>query len=240
MKPDSAKALNRPLPSASLMVMRQRTRALQLLEAAERAGIAPMRSNRLHAFAYLADVLSPVWNLPAFDGKILKIEGGPHYPDLQRELDRLVVLGMAVASGVRYTLQPNNGARIDAFYSLNLGSPKLIPILDFLGAGQIDKSLDERDFRVHSFLRELAGALATVSDAEIEIAASVDATYADKRVGFSNIIDFGDWSTDIDTDNLSLRTVEHFYDFLPDHATLTGGEKLYLYASFLKGRIHAE
>jgi hypothetical protein len=240
MKTSARGGTKQALTRSELNVMRQRSRAIQLLEAAEGAGITPMRSNRLHSFAYLADVLSPVWNLPAFDGKILKIEGGPHYPDLQKELDRLVVLGIAQVSQIRYVVRPNGGARIDAFYSLNLDSAELHPILDFLGAGQLERSLDSRDFQVHTFLRDLAGALATVSDDDIETAASVDATYADQRVDLSNIIDFGQWSTDIGTDNLSLRTVEHFYEFLPEHARLTGGEKLYLYASFLERRIHAQ
>lgn len=56
--------------------VRRRARLLLLLDAAERAGITPLASARLHAFAYLADVLSPVWDLVAFDGKIYKSEGG--------------------------------------------------------------------------------------------------------------------------------------------------------------------
>ena len=67
---------------------------------AEHAAISPLRTRRLHAFAYLADVLSPVWDMPAFDGKVLKIEGGPHYPDLQREVDRLAILGLINISEV--------------------------------------------------------------------------------------------------------------------------------------------
>src|SRR5207248_10656921 len=67
------------LSTLGIETIRKRVRLIQMLDAAERLGIAPLRAARLHGFAYLADVLSPVWHLPAFDGKILKIEGGPHY-----------------------------------------------------------------------------------------------------------------------------------------------------------------
>ena len=92
--------------------VRQRVRVLQLVEVAEHAGIAPIHSRKLHAFAYLADVLSPVWDLPAFDGKVLKVEGGPHYPDLQREMDRLVVLGLLNITDIEYVGRGANGARM--------------------------------------------------------------------------------------------------------------------------------
>jgi hypothetical protein len=235
LDPDAKQALS----TSGLDTMRQRARLVQMLDAAERLGIAPLRAARLHAFAYLADVLSPVWHLPAFDGKILKIEGGPHYPDLQREIDRLVVLGIVAVSNVSYIPRPNAGARIDGLYSLNFDSHELPKILEAVGARGRESALDARDWEVYSFLIDLAGALATVPDDEIGTAATVDATYADERVDVSNIIDFGSWSTDIDLDNLSFRTVQRFRQFLPNDAKLSSSEKLYLYASFLGGRVHA-
>ncbi len=90
-----------------------RAAVMLLLDAAERAAVTPLASPRLHAFAYLSDVLSPVWDLPAFDGKILKIDGGPHYPDLQEELDHLVVLGLVEVSDLEYVGRGENGARLE-------------------------------------------------------------------------------------------------------------------------------
>lgn len=228
------------LSPADVETMRRRARVLQMLDAAERLGISPLRAARLHAFAYLADVLSPVWDLPAFDGKVLKIEGGPHYPDLQYEIDRLVVFGILTVSDLAYVSRPNGGARIKGSYSLNFESPHLSPILDAIGARGEKAALDPRDCDVYRFLVDLAGALATVPDEEIDTAATVDATYADERVDLANVIDFGKWTTDVYSDNLSLRTVERFHTFLPKDAKLSSGEKLYLYASFLGGRVHAK
>src|SRR5712692_8501575 len=104
---------------ANREALRQRIRVIQLLEAAERAGITPIPARRLHAYAYLADVLSPVWDLQPFDGKVLKVKHGPHYPDLQRELDRLVVLGLVSASRLRYVARAKSGPLVDADYAIN-------------------------------------------------------------------------------------------------------------------------
>lgn len=228
------------LSPADIEIMRRRARVIQMLDAAEHLGITPLRAARLHAFAYLADVLSPVWHLPSFDGKVLKIDGGPHYPDLQREIDRLVVLGVLNVSKITYVPRPNHGARIDGLYSLNFDSANLLEILNAIGAHGPDLALDPRDCEIYSFLIDLAGALATVPDDEIDTAATVDATYADDRVDFSNVIDFGSWTTDVYSDNLSFRTAERFEKFLPTGVKLSYGEKLYLYARFLGGRVHVK
>lgn len=232
-------ASNGVLSANAIEIMRQRSRIIQLLDVAERVGIAPLRSGRLHAFAYLADVLSPVWDLPAFDGKVLKIEGGPHYPILQRELDRLVPMGIVEITNISYIPRPEGGARIDGFYALNLKFPNLDAILLALGSRGSEHALDSRDAEVYGFLLELAGALAKVPDDEIDRAATLDATYADNRIDLLNVIDFGDWTTEAQTDNLSLRTVSEFHKFLPRGALLQSGEKLYLYASFLGRRVDA-
>src|SRR5947209_4354525 len=219
-------------------ILRRRARILHLLDAAERAGITPLGSARIHGFAYLADVLSPVWGLLPFDGKILKVEGGPHYPELQYELDRLVVMGLVEIRSLSYTAL-NNGARLNAEYSLRFESSHLLPILGALGARSDAQPFDDRDRVIHSFLVELAGALATVPDEEIKVAATVDATYADQRIDAFNIIDFGDWSANPKLANLSQRTTERFGEFLPTGAVLSSGERIYLYAQYLSRRIHA-
>lgn len=228
------------LSESAIQKMRQRTRILQMMDTVERVAISPIRTRRLHGFAYLADVLSPVWNLPAFDGTVLKIAGGPYYPDFQRELDQLVIAGLIEISDIQYNRQTDGGARIDAAYSLNLAAPALSPILDALGARDGALALDPMDYDVYRFLLDLAGALTTVPDEEIDKAASVDATYADDRVDQTNVIDFGRWTTNARVDNLSVRTVDRFQHFLPSEALLSGGEKLYLYASFLGRRVHGQ
>lgn len=212
--------------------VRRRCRLIALLDAAETAAITPIESRRLHAFAYLADVLSPVWDLPSFDGKILKIEGGPHYPELQYELDHLVVMGIVEATGLQYVSRGLNGARLEGRYALNFQSSHLPALLKALGADGADAAYDPDDARVQEFLAELAGALATLPNDEIDKATSVDATYLSEGPG-ENVIDFGAWAKVPRMANPTWRTADRFKHFMPEGATLTEGEKLYLYASYL-------
>jgi hypothetical protein len=218
--------------------VRRRARLLLLLDAAERTGITPLASARLHAFAYLADVLSPVWDLIPFDGKIYKSEGGPHYPDLQLELDRMVALGLVQISDLRFVDRGEAGARIDGFYALNFGSQELPALLRALGSEGASAAIDPDDANVHAFLVELAGALATLPDDQLDVAAGVDVTYGAAGT-LNNVIDFADWTEDTWQANASWRAAERFHAFLPKDASLSAGEKLYLYAAYLGRSIHA-
>ena len=215
--------------------LKRRNRVLLLLDAAERTAITPIFSRHLHAFAYLADVLSPVWNLPAFDGKILKVDGGPHYPDLQSELDRLVVLGLVEVTNLKYVGRGVSGARVEGDYALDFSSASLDSLLAALGANGVSKALDPADCETHRFLVELAGALATLDNDEIDIAATADVTYSTAG-SIDNVVDFAAWADDAWAANPSWRTSERFKSFMPEGVNLTPGEKLYLYAEYL-GRI---
>lgn len=218
--------------------MRRRARLLMLLDAAERAGIAPLGSARLHAFAYLADVLSPVWNLVPFDGKIYKSDGGPHYPDFQVELDRMVALGLVQISQLRFIERGTMGARIDGLYALNFASKQLPALLRALGCDGPAAAIDPTDADVHAFLVELAGALATLPDDQIDVAAGVDVTYG-AATNLHNVVDFADWAEDKWQANASWRAAERFHTFMPKDALLSPGEKIYLYATYLGRAIHA-
>ena len=219
-------------PDRQIAKLKQRCRVLLLLEAAEHAGIAPVPSGRLHAFAYLADVLSPVWELVPFDGKVYKSDGGPRYPDLQDEIDSLVVLGMVQVSDLSYEPRTGGGARISGSYGLNFKSEHLESIFGALGARSADEALDPTDRKLHSYLVELAGALATLPDDEVEAAAGKDVTYR-VRAERHNVVDFAEWVEDKWAANPSWQAVERFQDFLPAGSKMLSGEKLYLYAAYL-------
>ena len=218
--------------------IRRRARLLLLLDAVERAGITPIASAKLHAFAYLADVLSPVWNLIPFDGKIYKSEGEPHYPDLQIELDHMVALGLLQINDLRYVERGDNRARIEGYYSLNFSSAQLPLLLEALGAEGPGQAIDPSDVNVHAFLVELAGALATLPDDQIDVAAGVDATFGVAE-NLNNVIDFAEWVEDKWQANSSWRAAERFREFLPENTNLSPGEKIYLYANYLGRAIHA-
>lgn len=224
--------------SSELQSTRHKCRLLLLLDALERVGIAPVPMKKLHAFAYLADVLSPVWGFLPYDGKIYKMESGPHYSDLQKELDSLVMLRLVTILDLKYIDAGKGGAWIDGFYQLNLSSENLMPILDKLGGGEVNDALDHRDVLNHKYLVELASALATLPQDEIDLAAQVDATYSSPSHSNHKVIDFAA-TTEATRENLSVVVTEKFQNFMPTATHLTPGERVYLYANYLGQKLSA-
>ena len=78
--------------------LNRRIRLILLLDAAESAGLTPLPILHLHTFAYMSNVLSPVWDVPVLEGKVLKRRGNPFYTSLQYDLDRLVGMGVVLIS----------------------------------------------------------------------------------------------------------------------------------------------
>lgn len=226
------------LPHRDLGILRRRARILQLLDAAERASVTPINTYKFHAFAYLADVLSPVWELPTFTGAVLKMIGGPFYPDLQREVDRLVGMGLVEITNLSYEIRPRKGARMLGNYALRFGSPYLGPLLAALGGGDELGLIDARDQTLHRFLVELASALARLPDDEIDKAASLDVTYSDRRIATNNLLEF-DLVRENGERNLSVVTARRFNAFVPPEVSLSAGEQIFLYATYLGRRINA-
>ena len=210
-----------------------------LLEAAEQAGIAPIRSPHLHAFAYLADVLSPISEISPFDGKIYKSPGGPRYPDMQLELDRLVVMGLVQVRELHFENRADHGARISGSYGLNFGREGLKEILGALGAGDAEEAIVPSDRDLHVYLVNLAGALATLPGNQIDAASDVDVTYQN-RAGLYNVVDFAEWVEDTWEANPSWQVAERFEVFIPEASELQSDEKLYLYATYLEKFINEQ
>ena len=225
------------LSDGSIETLRRRSRVLMLLDAAERAGLAPLSTSGIHSLAYLADVLSPVWHLPAFTASVLKIAGGPFYRDLQTELDRLVVLGLVEVSDLSYIDRPRGGARLDANYGLNFEAPKLEAILAGLGARELNLAFDPRDHTIHTFLVELAGAFASLSETEMKRAATLDVTWSEAAAA-NNLLEMDSSKTE-SAANLSVATADRFSNFVPADTRLLPGEKIYLYASYLGRKANA-
>ncbi len=208
--------------SASL---RRRLRLIVLLESAENAGLIPLSVMRLHTFAYLSNVLAPVWDMPAMDGRVLKRRGGPFYPSLQHDLDRLVGMGVVLISGIGYSHGEDQLCRLEGSYRLHrsYSAPILESLLRFK---------DEAELIV--FVQELAYALSGLSDTEIDGAMVEDATYSDPIVDFGNVLDFGEWRQV----NYSSNSALAFDRSLPDRIAVTAGEKLHFYVRHLRKRLH--
>lgn len=204
--------------------LKRRIRLILLLDAAENAGLSPLPILHLHTFAYMSNVLSPVWDIPVFEGKLLKRQGNPFYTSLQFDLDRLVGMGVVFVSNISHILDGNQRWRLDGSYCLN-----------HQFADRILRSIkvfeDERE--LIDFIQELAYALSSLSDADLRKATTEDATYADPIIDFGNVIDFAEW----DKVNYAANAARHFERLLPSGAHATQGEMLHLYVHHLYRRL---
>lgn len=205
--------------------LRRQVRLLLLLEAADKAGLSPLPVMRLHVLAYLSDVLSPVWNLEPFDGRVLKRQGGPFYPDLQHDLDRLVGRGLVGVVHVGHVRLGADRARIDGHYALNHVLAKAV--LDLLHGWP-------EEARLGSFIKELMLSVSSMKDEDIERAFQQDATYSSARTGRDNVIEFTDW----DNYNHSAAAAEKMGELVPTRAEVGPSEKLHLYVRHLRRRLH--
>lgn len=206
--------------------LRRQARILILLEGASKAGLAPIGIIPLHAFAFLANVLAPVWDMPALEGKVLKRRGGPFYPALQRDLDRLVGKGMVLIIEVSHVRDAEGKWRLEGRYSLNRG-------VSAAAVDYLTRLPDEARFA--SFIVELGYALSALGESELERALVEDATYADPAVSNGNVVDFEEWTRR----NPSVNAANYFDRFMPKRIRVTPGEKLHLYVRHLQRRIHA-
>lgn len=195
-----------------------------LLDAAEGAGLVPLPLLRLHTLAYLANVLAPVWDMPAQDGKILKRRGGPFYPSLQKDLDRLVGMNVVEISSLGYSLDESGRWRLEGSYKLNgqLANPVLRQARQF-----------EDEARFINFIQELAYALSALSDEEIDRAMMEDATYSDPLIDVGNVVDFAEWRLL----NYTANAADELGRVSPDGGA-TLGEKLHFYVRHLKTRLY--
>lgn len=212
------------IDEAAAASIRRRVRLVVLLDASREAGIDPLPTLRLHLIAYLANVLSPVWDMPSVDGTVLKRRGGPFYPDLQADLDRLVGLGVVRVENLRHERIDDDHYRLEGSFRLNQDLAR--PILTHLHSMQ-----DEA--QAAKFVLELVLALSALSDEEIDRAITEDATYANPKVGVDNVIDFGEWMSS----NYSANAAERVGGLVKTGAVVGASEKVHLYVRHLRRRL---
>jgi hypothetical protein len=205
--------------------LKRQIRLIYLLDAAENAGIAPITVLRLHTFAYLSNVLSPVWDIPALEGKILKRYGGPFYPIMQQELDRLVGLGVVRIINIKHVQDEHAGWRLEGSYSLNR---------EFADNILKQSRQIESERRLMQYIQELAYAISALNDDDLTNASVADAAYSDPLIDVGNVVDFEEWKFV----NYSANVAQHFKKFLPSGSFATKGEMLHFYIHHLSRRLH--
>lgn len=201
-----------------------RLRLILLLDACEAAALTPISVGNLHALAFLANVLSPIWSVDSYDGKILKREGGPYYPELQYELDRLVGLGFVSVHDIRH-LNEEDRWRLEGSFGLNAGMAK--ELID-------DASLFADERIIMSFLRRLAYAAARLTE-PLRAIVKFDATWSDDRTGTGDVIDFAEWRAA----NYSAFAAKLFGKTAPLNLKVERGDQLQLYMRLLARRAHS-
>ena len=202
----------------------RQVRLLMLLDGAERAGLAPIRLRRLHTYAYLSNVLAPVWNSRVFDGRILKRRGGPFYPALQHDLDHLVGLGLVLISDLGHVIDEDNQYRLDGAFSLNRDlAGEALKII-----GGVPQFVE-----IQTFFLEIAYAVSALSDSQFDSVPSEDPTYSDSSVAFENVVDFAEWRKL----NYSANATRHFASWSEQ---ATRAELLHLYVRHLRRRISGD
>lgn len=199
-------------------------RLLTLLRSAAEVGMEPLALDAVHALAYLADALSPVWHLPPLDGQLLKRELRPFFPELQRDLDELI--GLGVVEVVRFehiAAEDGSGWRLDA--EVRLVPEHARPVL-----AAID-GLPEQASKA-AFVREVVYAASGLGLDGVNGIARLDASYSDPTVDVGGVIDVGPGST-----NLSARAALTFRTLAGADRRLTEPELVHLYVRHLYKRM---
>lgn len=164
--------------------------------------------------------------MDAHDGKLLKRRGGPFYPALQKDLDRLTGMGMVYLTRLRHEEEAPGRWRLEGSYDLNYDFAT--PVLDCL------RTISEDEWQTRAYIGELLLALSSLSDDDLDTAMREDATYSDPLVTEGNVIDFSEWSNR----NWTASAAQRFEEILPAGDRTTPGEKLHLYMSHLHRRLH--
>jgi len=200
-----------------------RARVLQIMAALEEANVTPITNRDLHAIAYLANVLSPMWDVDPLEGSILKTETGPRSAVFEQQLDACV--GQGLITVVSLDGDPEAPGRLSASY--RLAGPQARPLLAIINAFP-----DERNTR--SFLNELAFAFADVDPELRDDTALEDAAWSNPSVAENRVVDFAEFVGQ--ERNPTFNVMQSLQRYAPPGITYSAAEKLALYVRLLKRR----
>ncbi len=209
---------------ASIAERKQPLRVLALLDGLARVSVFNVPLRAVHELAYLANVLAPVFELPAVSASLLKRRGGPYYPELQQTVDRLVGLGMVTVSGLRYIyIAEEERYRMDAGYALDE-----VRTNDLL---RHYRDIYWETGEPH-FIEQLTAAYAVLNEDLSDGVVLQDARYADDDVDTNDVIDFGEWSV-LEASNFSFNAAMAFRPGEP----LRPAERLFMYMEHMQRRV---
>lgn len=202
-----------------------RARVLQIMAALEEAGATPIANRDLHAVAYLANVLSPMWEVEPLEGSVLKSSDGPHSSLFEQQLDSCVSRGLITV--VSLNDDPEHPKRLSATY--RLAAMRARPVL-----AVINSFPDER--HVRTFLNELAFAFAEIEPGRRDDTALEDAAWTNPSVADNRVVDFAEFVEQ--SRNPSFNVMQSLQRYAPKGVTYSLAEKLAMYLRLLKRRAH--
>lgn len=209
---------------ARLAALRRQMRVIAILAAAERCGLTPLPADQLHTLAYLADALAPVWDMPILDTQHLKRRSGPMSPLLQRDVDRLVGIGVIEARKVRHVRDQDGNWRLDAHYRLR---------------GEVAETIIERALSLDGqaaqmeYVREVVYAASALGSRGIARATTTDAAYTDPVDG--SMVELAPWRQG--EQNATAQVALRLGELVHDQVTLEPAELLHLYVRALYERL---
>ncbi|WP_160120023.1 hypothetical protein [Rhodovarius lipocyclicus] len=202
-----------------------RAQLLQMLSAIERTGGVAISLESLNAFAYFANVLSPLWEIEPVEGSVLK-DGAPRFPALEAQLDQLVGAGLVDVASLSVEAQLDAPAKLIALFRIN--HIKAAPVLKAIQALPDERSSE-------GFLLELAAAFLDIAPDRQDDAAIKDAAYSNPKVSAGRVVDFAEWVSPT-RGNASWNVAQTFQRYVPEEVTLNRAEKLVMYMSLMKRR----
>ena len=198
-----------------------------MLSAIERTGGVAISLESLNAFAYFANVLSPLWDIDPVEGSVLK-DGAPRFPSLEAELDMLVGEGLVKVVSLTMENRPEAGPRLTALFRID--HARATPALQAIQALPDERSSE-------GFLLELASAFLDIHADRQDDAAAQDAAYSNPKVSTGRVVDFAEWVSPT-RDNASWNVAQSFQRYVSDKVTLSRAEKLVMYMNLMKRRAH--
>ena len=198
-----------------------------MLSAIERTGGAAISLESLNAFAYFANVLSPLWDIEPVEGSVLK-DGAPRFPSLEAELDKLVGEGLVRVASLAIAAAVEGSPAFTALFRID--TAKAAPVL------KIIQTLPD-ELSSQGFLLELAAAFLDIRPDLQDDAAKKDAAYSNPEVSMGRVVDFAEWVSPT-KGNASWNVAQSFQRYVPEEVTLSRAEKLVMYMSLMKRRAH--
>ncbi|WP_147434048.1 hypothetical protein [Mariprofundus sp. EBB-1] len=198
----------------------QRIWLLLLMDAVERNAIAPIAQLRFHRLVFLTNTLAPVYDLDPCKGSLVKDQRGPFYPDIQWDIDRMVISGLLSMDTTNNRINKKD-YWIDASYGLTDNGYQLVR-----------EALKRVGYKpLHNFLCEVVAAYAPLKDEEQQLAAFADATFSDSNIKNDEVIDFGEWR-DL-RHNYSFQATELFDQLAQRPFPFLNRDKIHLYFKYL-------